>query len=80
LYGLKISNSSQFKELLNAGALGNEDEKIILELHFTGKVLNEEQQYVLTRTYMLNTVQQPVEAVGEPGQESREVLRDQEGI
>ena len=63
LYGLKISNSSQFKELLNAGALGNEDEKIILELHFTGKVLNEEQQYVLTRTYMLNTVQQPVEAV-----------------
>jgi DNA sulfur modification protein DndD len=63
LYGLKISNSSQFKELLNAGALGNEDEKIILELHFTGKVLNEEQQYVLTRTYMLNTVHQPVEAV-----------------
>ncbi len=39
-------------------ALGNEEEKIILELHFSGKVLNEEQQYVLTRTYMLNPSKQ----------------------
>ena len=34
LYGLKIDTAKQFKELLNAGALGNEDEKILLELHF----------------------------------------------
>ena len=63
LYGLKISNHQQFSELLNAGALGKEEEKIILELHFSGKVLNEEQQYVLTRTYQLNPSGLPVESV-----------------
>jgi DNA sulfur modification protein DndD len=63
LYGLHIHNARQFKELLNAGSLGHEDEKIMLELHFTGKVLNEEQQYVLTRTYLINPSGSPVEAV-----------------
>ncbi len=63
LYGLHINTASQFNELLNAGALGKEEEKILLELHFTGKVLNEEQQYVLTRTYLLNPTGQPVESV-----------------
>ena len=63
LYGLKISTSKQFKELLNAGALGQEEEKIQLELHFSGKVLDQEQSYVLTRTYMLNPEQKPVESV-----------------
>ncbi|HPQ88248.1 MAG TPA: AAA family ATPase [Gammaproteobacteria bacterium] len=63
LYGLQIHNARQFKELLNAGAIGKEDERIMLELHFTGKVLNEEQQYVLTRTYMLNPSGNPVESV-----------------
>jgi DNA sulfur modification protein DndD len=63
LYGLHIHSAKQFKELLNAGSIGHEDEKIMLELHFTGKVLNEEQQYVLTRTYMLNPSGLPVEAV-----------------
>jgi len=63
LYGLQINTVKQFKELLNAGALGTEDEKIILELHFTGRVLNEEQQYVLTRTYVLNPAGNPVESV-----------------
>jgi DNA sulfur modification protein DndD len=63
LYGLHIHSSKVFKELLNAGSLGHEDEKIILELHFSGKVLNEEQQYVLTRTYVLNPSGQPVENV-----------------
>jgi DNA sulfur modification protein DndD len=63
LYGLQIHSPKTFKELLNAGALGREDEKIILELHFSGKVLNEEQQYVLTRTYMLNPTGNPVESV-----------------
>jgi DNA sulfur modification protein DndD len=62
LYGLKISNEKQFRELLNAGA-GGEEEKIILELIFVGKVLNEEQQYVLTRTYALNPSNMPVESV-----------------
>ena len=63
LYGLHIYTVRQFKELLNAGALGREDEKITLELHFTGRVLNEEQQYVLTRTYALNPSGNPVESV-----------------
>ncbi len=63
LYGLHINNARQFKELLNAGSLGHEDEKIMLELHFSGKVLNEEQQYVLTRNYLLNPSGLPVEAV-----------------
>ena len=63
LYGLHINSARQFKELLNAGALGKEDEKIELELHFSGKVLNEEQQYVLTRTYILNPSGNPVESV-----------------
>ena len=63
LYGLQIHSARQFRELLNAGALGKEDEKIVLELHFTGKVLNEEQQYVLTRTYALNPSGNPVENV-----------------
>lgn len=63
LYGLKINNSKQFREQLNAGITKIEDEKIVLELFFTGKVLNEEQQYVLTRTYMLNSSENPVESV-----------------
>ncbi len=63
LYGLHIHTEKHFKELLNAGALGKQEEKIILELHFSGKVLNEEQQYVLTRTYMLNPSDMPVESV-----------------
>jgi DNA sulfur modification protein DndD len=63
LYGLQIHTAKQFRELLNAGALGKEDEKIVLELHFTGKVLNEEQHYVLTRSYALNPSGNPVESV-----------------
>ena len=63
LYGLHVHSAKQFKELLNAGSLGREEEKIILELHFSGKVLNEEQQYVLTRTYILNPAGLPVESV-----------------
>lgn len=63
LYGLKVNSSRIFRELLNAGALGKEEEKIMLELHFTGQVLNEEKQYVLTRTYMINTENRPLENV-----------------
>ncbi|RMG69579.1 MAG: DNA sulfur modification protein DndD [Bacteroidetes bacterium] len=63
LYGLEIRNARQFRELLNAGALGQEDERIELELHFSGRVLNTEQQYVLSRTYVLNPQEKPVESV-----------------
>lgn len=63
LYGLNIKSEKSFKELLNAGALGKVDEKIELELYFSGRVLNQEQSYVLTRTYMLNTAKKPVESV-----------------
>jgi len=63
LYGLHISTPRHFKELLNAGALSHEEKKILLELHFTGLVLNEEQQYVLTRTYIVNPAGNPVESV-----------------
>jgi len=63
LYGLKLSKAKQFKELLNAGSLGKEEERIFLELHFVGRVLNQEQKYILTRTYILNTSELPVESV-----------------
>ncbi|WP_139856307.1 AAA family ATPase [Aequorivita sinensis] len=63
LYGLNISNEKHFNELLNAGALGKVAETIELELFFSGRVLNQEQSYVLTRTYMLNTAKRPVESV-----------------
>jgi DNA sulfur modification protein DndD len=63
LYGLHINSTRLFKELLNAGSLGHEDEKIELELHFSGRVLNEEHHYVLTRKYILNPSGTPVESV-----------------
>ena len=63
LYGLNIKTAKTFRELLNAGAVKQTDEKIELELHFSGRVLNEEQEYILSRTYILNTANKPVEAV-----------------
>ena len=63
LYGLNINSARQFKELLNAGSTEDGEKKIILELHFTGRVLSEVHQYILTRTYMLNPSGLPVEAV-----------------
>jgi len=63
LYGLQINTERNFNELLNAGALGKVDEKIELELFFSGRVLNLDQSYVLTRTYMLNSAKKPVESV-----------------
>jgi DNA sulfur modification protein DndD len=63
LYGLKISTARQFRELLNAGLAAGEEEIITLELKFSGKVLNQEQEYVLTRSYILNAANQPVESV-----------------
>ncbi len=63
LYGLNISSPRQFRELLNAGILDTKGSKIILELHFSGQVLNEVKKYVLTRTYMLNSFGNPAENV-----------------
>ena len=63
LYGLNITTAKTFRELLNAGAINQTDDKIELELHFSGRVLNEEQEYILSRTYILNTADKPVEAV-----------------
>lgn len=63
LYGLKIKNARDFEQQLNASVIDREKTHIVLELHFAGKVLQQEQQYVLKRTYMLNSSRQPVESV-----------------
>jgi len=56
LYGLKIENARHFEELFNAGVKneqGMERKQIVLEILFSGMVLNQEQQYRLRRAYML---------------------------
>lgn len=64
LYGLSIPSAARFRELLNAGNVQTQSSpKITLEIQFSGQVLNQTQQYVLTRTYALNTEQKPVESV-----------------
>ena len=63
LYGLNLRTAAQFRELLNAGALAKEEERITLEIHFSGRVLNQEQDYVLGRIYALNPDGRPVESV-----------------
>lgn len=62
LYGLKIENEAHFNELLNQGALGQVAPTIELQVTFSGKVLGQEQKYILRRTYKcLNG--NPVESV-----------------
>ena len=64
LYGLKIKTRQQFNELLNNGALGKVEPKIMLEVTFEGQMLNQKQTYILRRTYMLQqSTQVPVESV-----------------
>lgn len=63
LYGLSIPTKKTFEELINAGATQEADPRIVLEIHFSGRVLNQEQSYVLTRTYALNPESKPVESV-----------------
>lgn len=56
LYGMKIENARHFEELFNAGVKneqGMERTPIVLEIHFSGMVLNQEQQYRLRRAYRL---------------------------
>ncbi len=63
LYGLKIENREHFNELLNQGALGKVSEKIELQITFVGKVLGQEQKYILKRIYQLNPQGRPLESV-----------------
>ena len=63
LYGLKIRDKAHFMELLNNGAVGKEEPKIELELSFEGKVLGQTNRYKLTRAYILNPSDKPVESV-----------------
>lgn len=59
LYGLHIPDAEAFRREVNAGALaaGTGDNTIELELRFTGKILSQPQQYVITRTWVLNSEQ-----------------------
>lgn len=63
LYGLKIENREQFSELVNQGAVGQVKPEISLQITFSGKVLGQEQKYILKRTYVLNPAGKPLESV-----------------
>ena len=63
LYGLKIENRDHFMELVNQGAVGQVKPEISLQITFSGKVLGQEQKYILKRTYVLNTAGKPLESV-----------------
>lgn len=63
LYGLKLNTKADFMELLNNGAVNTAKQEISLEVTFTGKVLGQEQKYILKRMYILNTQDRPVESV-----------------
>lgn len=67
LYGLKVKDEHHFNKLQNAGEraknLGNNSNKIELEIHFTGKVLHNDYKYIIKRLYTLNAQNNPVEAV-----------------
>lgn len=63
LYGLKIENRNHFMELVNQGAVGQVKPEISLQITFSGKVLGQEQKYILKRTYVLNPAGKPLESV-----------------
>ena len=63
LYGLKIENKEHFMELLNQGALNTAKPKISLQITFVGKVLGQQQKYILKRVYQLNPQGKPLESV-----------------
>ena len=63
LYGLKIENKEHFMELVNQGAVDKVKPEIILQITFSGKVLGQEQKYILKRTYALNPSGRPLESV-----------------
>ena len=63
LYGLKIENKEHFMELLNQGALNTAKPEISLQITFVGKVLGQQQKYILKRVYQLNPHGKPLESV-----------------
>lgn len=63
LYGLKIENREHFMEFINQGAAGKVKPEISLQITFSGKVLGQEQKYILKRTYVLNLAGKPLESV-----------------
>ena len=63
LYGLKIENKEHFMELLNQGALNTAKPEISLQTTFVGKVLGQQQKYILKRVYQLNPQRKPLESV-----------------
>lgn len=63
LYGLKIENKEHFMELLNQGALNTAKPEISLQITFVGKVLGQQQKYILKRVYQLNPQGRPLESV-----------------
>lgn len=63
LYGLKIENKEHFLELLNQGALNTAKPEISLQITFVGKVLGQQQKYILKRVYQLNPQGKPLESV-----------------
>lgn len=63
LYGLKIENKEHFMELLNQGAVNRVKPEISLQITFVGKVLGQQQKYILKRIYQLNPQGRSLESV-----------------
>lgn len=63
LYGLKIESKEHFIELLNQGAVNKVKPEISLQITFVGKVLGQQQKYILKRNYILNPQGRPLESV-----------------
>ena len=63
LYGLKIESKEHFMELLNQGAINTVKPEISLQITFVGKVLGQQQKYILKRIYQLNPQGCPLESV-----------------
>lgn len=63
LYGLKIESKEHFMELLNQGAVNKVKPEISLQITFVGKVLGQQQKYILKRNYILNPQGRPLESV-----------------
>lgn len=63
LYGLKIESKEHFMELLNQGAINKVKPEISLQITFVGKVLGQQQKYILKRSYILNPQGRPLESV-----------------
>lgn len=63
LYGLKIESKEHFMELLNQGTINKVKPEISLQITFVGKVLGQQQKYILKRIYQLNPQGRPLESV-----------------